>query len=1340
MATVTMRESPDMANGSPNPHVANGAQRAPGKRNRKQVDPSEAAHYDNETQYDNSKTRHNSGRDAQSGQIGRSFSARARDQPESDLNYSTHQSALLSSPELSEESTTPRGLPTEPYFSQPSEAMPEIHVSSPTSAPGVSSPPTRSNTTRSVSASDSRRDWASDRSPLQKLEVTLTGISKEEKRARVQEAERKARERIARKKAEQEKAELKAALAREASAQQAQPESHQPSDAARKNERRDIPVEDGMRNGNGAIPPQRQPGGTTVRQSKTSPINSQFPAIRRPEDPQYARAETAIPSSAKMGSVPRRSVTVSGPAAKPGAPGKISHSRSVSQAGPRQVPASALRAETTDELLTAPREPQDSPESQAKPKKQSVSFNIPPPTPPPIFEWRNAQPARLGAADFDFQQLDMERSKAWWEGGGSKDRRKSRALPKNYKSPAQKSTGVTEHKNFQPRLFLRCGPLLRYTGIKRVSVDGTGDVIYKDIWRGSIMIVTKDSRSSYDIPPTLRLFSQPMDLLPPPPAEISHEDGMQLAPEYVDPTAGLMKVGRDGRPLYVKPVEHVEEQVDLSFVENDDGIYELSPSMIDYTSEGIKQPMPSNRMHAIDGETAGLRRDIPGARLYADSARDVTFWRFNLEIELGTTQQRIAYRINQGPALGFWVPAAGEAMNIMFHTGNGFSPSADSDKVCGPDPLWRDILNEHQTRPFHVMIGGGDQIFNDSVITESTFFQEWLRIKNAAERYGTPFTPEFRAELEQFYLERYAAWFSQGLFSLANSQIPMVNIWNDHEIFEGFGSYHDDFMQTSVISGLGKIAFKYYLLFQHHSVPDETEMDEPSWLLGAQPGPYIEQKSRNLFMSLGHGVSFLGLDCRTERRSNEVLSEETCDLLWDRCHREIMKGETKHLIVLSSVPVAYPRVAMLRKFTNSRKSLGKATVADDHWAGKHLKSERTWLVEDLQDLAAEKSVRVTILSGDVHMAAIGQFYSNPKLDIAKDHDYRYMPNVISSAIANIPESDIVADMLNKRNTVHHMDSNTDEDAIPVFAQDVNGRPRNNKRLLPRRNWCSIREYKPGSTPPDTPDSEVTEVPEPRPNKLQRTLSLGRGDKGSTGKPGILRRLSTRGPPPTRTMSFNRGDEVAFTRRASVDGPVQPRENGDSYFPGAGAGTAPRPGVYRRPTNLSRKAAKRAAKGDEGAGTFINLDGGLAITLNVEISPQDPSGVTAPYKLLVPALYYDGTEYDPPPTQIVKGWRKFLPRRKTNDGDPIHTLKPKKDSVMTTNKAITKTTILSIIPARTPQLASINNHNHTTRDIREVRTRIQRVRSHNDYHHTWSLDTIIRPVLRSLAVHERSGSG
>ncbi|KAJ5168149.1 uncharacterized protein N7482_003743 [Penicillium canariense] len=1275
MAAATMRGSPDLASHSFNTQTGKGARRASESRRYSTTAPSTES-YEEDTGYELPATegpykqptpKAISGPKG-SGPPTRSFSARAA----ANLNYTTRKPAPAAPPGLSEESTTPRGLPPTDYLQGPDAVMQENEEPIPPSeaaAPSMPSSPSRSNTLRSTSGSGTRRDWASDRSPLQKLEVTLNGISKEEKRARVQEAEMRLRERLARQKVAKEQAEAAAAAAsapQPGSKQSAPSEDHGIPAYARKNKPKDIIVEETAR----GAPPMPRPGGTGVRHSRAVSMNPQYPVIRGPEIAHHARAEHAVPTSVTTGSIPRRSVSVREHPAKEGpASERFTHSRPISQQGPpkpmQAVPAisSAERIETPLALksLSGGSLPKSKP-------RQTVSFDVPPPTPPPIFEWRNAPVARLGATDFDFQHLDMDRSKAWWEGGASSDRRKSRALPNDYHTAAQKLTGVTEHKIFQPKLFLRCGPLLRYTGIKKESIDGAHGPVEKEYWRGSILIVTKDSRSFYDTPPTLRLFSQPMDLLPPPPAEVNGEDGA-LAPEYVDPTAGLMKVGRDGRPLYVKPVDHLEENVDLSAVENDDGIYELSPSIIDHSTEGSKQPISSNRIHHVDGETAELHRDISGVRLYADAARDVTFWRFNLEIELSATQQRIAYRINQGPALGFWVPAMSQPMNIMFHSGNGFGPTADPDPLCGPDPLWRDILNEHQTQPFHVMIGGGDQIFNDTVITDSALFQEWIKIKNAAERYGAPLTPEFRAELEKFYLERYASWFSQGLFSLANSQIPMINIWNDHEIFEGFGSYHEDFMRSAVVSGLGKIAFKYYLLFQHHSVPEETEMDEPSWLLGARPGPYIEQRSRNLFMSLGSDVVFLGLDCRTERQSNEVLSSETCELIWDRCHREIIKGKTKHLIVLSSVPIAYPRVsahkAVLKNYMNSRKSLGKAgmigglvnrsggnvEVFDDHWTGKHLKSERTWLVEDLQDLAADKSVRVTILSGDVHLAAIGQFYSNPKLDVAKDRDYRYMPNVISSAIANMPETELISDMLNKRNTVHHMDSNTDEDVIPIFTQDVDGKPRNNKRLLPRRNWCSIREYRPGSTPPGTPESDMTPTPEPRPGKLQRTLSLGRGDKGPGSKPGgLLRRLSIRGPPPTRTMSFGR--EAAIPDRgARVNAPFpRPNEGGDSYFPGDPQ--EPQPGQFhRRPTNLSLKAAKKAAKqGDDGAGAFVDLEGGLAITLNLEISPHDPSGITVPYKLLVPVLRYDSTEYDPRPTPVVKGWRKWLsmPRIKKNE--------------------------------------------------------------------------------------------
>ena len=102
------------------------------------------------------------------------------------------------------------------------------------------------------------------------------------------------------------------------------------------------------------------------------------------------------------------------------------------------------------------------------------------------------------------------------------------------------------------------------------------------------------------------------------------------------------------------------------------------------------------------------------------------------------------------------------------------------DDFSGPDPLWRDVLNSHQSRPFHVMIGGGDQIYNDAVMVQSARFRDWLEIKNPRHKHDAEFDTALQEELETFYLERYSMWFSQGFFGMANSQIPMVNMWDDH--------------------------------------------------------------------------------------------------------------------------------------------------------------------------------------------------------------------------------------------------------------------------------------------------------------------------------------------------------------------------------------------------------------------------------------------------------------------------------------------------------------------------------------------------------------------------------
>jgi hypothetical protein len=527
---------------------------------------------------------------------------------------------------------------------------------------------------------------------------------------------------------------------------------------------------------------------------------------------------------------------------------------------------------------------------------------------------------------------------------------------------------------FKPHLYLKCGPLLRYTGIRKEKIQTRPGRPAKvnDIWRGSVMIVTDDAQSSYDKPPVLRLFVQPKELLPPPPA---HFDGeTDIPPEYVDPIAGHPKIGRDGRTLYVRPVEELPEAKDVSRDESDGGIFERHRSHKPTHPGGFDGP-------AIDGEKVGKAVQVQGIRLHAE--RGVTFWRFNIEVQLVSKQQRIAYRINGGPVTGFWVPAQGESMNIMFHSCNGFSQSVDPNNFSGPDPMWRDVLNTHQSQPFHVMIGGGDQIYNDCVMRETEIFQDWLTIKNPLHKHNAPFTKDLQDELESFYLNRYCMWFSQGLFSLANSQIPMVNMYDDHDIIDGFGSYPHHFMDSPVFSGLGNVAFKYYMLFQHQSSIDETEDTEPSWLLGVRPGPYIKELSRSIFVSLGGDMALLAVDCRTERTRDDVLTDHSYDKIMDRCKEKIIAGETRHLLVLLGVPIAYPRLVWLETLLTSRimdpvKALSRAGAfknllnqfdggveilddLDDHWTAKNHKAERKFLIQDLQDLAAEKSVRVTIL-------------------------------------------------------------------------------------------------------------------------------------------------------------------------------------------------------------------------------------------------------------------------------------------------------------------------------------------------------------------------------------------
>lgn len=138
---------------------------------------------------------------------------------------------------------------------------------------------------------------------------------------------------------------------------------------------------------------------------------------------------------------------------------------------------------------------------------------------------------------------------------------------------------------------------------------------------------------------------------------------------------------------------------------------------------------------------------------------------------------------------------------------------------------------------------------------------------------------------------------------------------------------------------------------------------------------------------------------------------------------------------------------------------------DDHYTAKIHKPERAGLIHRLQQVSAEFSVRVTILGGDVHLAALGRFYSNPKLKIPAEHDNRYITNVVSSAIVNKPPPQAVANLLAKRNKIHHLDHETDETLLDLFNKDPGNSTKtsgSNHCTMPSRNFASLTENSPNN--------------------------------------------------------------------------------------------------------------------------------------------------------------------------------------------------------------------------------------------------------------------------------------
>ncbi|KAI0021487.1 hypothetical protein F4780DRAFT_770186 [Xylariomycetidae sp. FL0641] len=453
---------------------------------------------------------------------------------------------------------------------------------------------------------------------------------------------------------------------------------------------------------------------------------------------------------------------------------------------------------------------------------------------------------------------------------------------------------------------------------------------------------------------------------------------------------------------------------------------------------------------------------------------------------------------------------------FVAHSGNDFAASTSQQertKLGGLGFMWKDMLQKNiDCGGFHVQLGLGDQIYGDRLWKEVPLLKQWLAMPGKDNRKNAAWTARHEEDVSHAYFHFYTSHFDQPFLREAFAQIPHVCQIDDHDIFDGYGSY-PDYMQTSqMFKNIGRLAVDMYLLFQHHTTLEilrNVNHDLDLFTVTGQGWHFVKY--------LGPALVVVGADLRSERTQSRVMAGPTYQGLFPKV--AMLPPSVQHCIWMLSVPIVYPRLDTVESlantfatgkkavnttynvlgkvtssvagivggkdmvaqgFTQVKKAVGKSglmgnvvnqfgdldigEILKDMWTHETKDLERTYLIRTLQGIAQQKGIRMTFLSGDVNAAGAGLVH-----DPSHPSDHKTMYQIITSPIVAAPAAPYILKLLhnNKAHYVpangtrsNHEVSDTKEDMMEIFHTDASGSPRELKKLMGRRNYVAVVAYDP----------------------------------------------------------------------------------------------------------------------------------------------------------------------------------------------------------------------------------------------------------------------------------------
>ena len=192
---------------------------------------------------------------------------------------------------------------------------------------------------------------------------------------------------------------------------------------------------------------------------------------------------------------------------------------------------------------------------------------------------------------------------------------------------------------------------------------------------------------------------------------------------------------------------------------------------------------------------------IPFAKL--DTVGTAQFWRaeFQPAIPPGGKGSSVKYSITSaGKILAdghdrsewkFYVPGATEQPCVAYASCNGFSSPDLLRDSSEPYALWQKMARTHSKTPYALLLMGGDQLYADQIwganAKTAPELAAWMQ-KNYADQNKAVAGAAMVKEITTFYDWLYTDRWKSKDMSLMFASIPSVMMWDDHDIFDGWGS------------------------------------------------------------------------------------------------------------------------------------------------------------------------------------------------------------------------------------------------------------------------------------------------------------------------------------------------------------------------------------------------------------------------------------------------------------------------------------------------------------------------------------------------------------------------